>query len=276
MTRGEQLGQGRAGRWSELLETDPRRWRDLLEAHSGPSEPWKELALRGGYPTPAVDLSDSAQRGIWFEGYATTYLERDLRDLAAIDRLGDFRRLMEVICLRVGGLQNQAGIARDLALPPTTVQRYLDLLEVSFQLVRIRAFSVNRTKRLIKAPKLYWSDTGLGLHLSGESEPRGVHLENVVANDLLAWAGARVDRTSILHWRTTKGAEVDFVVETPKRVLPVEVKASASVRTAAARHLEVFLDEYSDRAPAGVLLYCGEDTFWLTERVLVAPWWKVL
>ena len=101
---------------------------------------------------------------------------------------------MTAVCLRVGGLLNQADLARDVSLAPSTVQRYLDLLEVSFQLVRLPAYSVNRTKRLVKSPKLYWSDTGLSLHLAGEAQPRGAHLENLVACDLLAWAGARFDR----------------------------------------------------------------------------------
>ena len=276
MTRREQRGLGGGSLWSELLSTEPENWRELVQEQDSVPEPWRELARKGGYPTPALDLADQDARRIWFEGYATTYLERDLRDLTAVDRLVEFRRLMQIVCLRTGGIQNQADIARDAGLPPTTVQRYLDLLEVSYQLVRVPAFSVDRTKRLVKSPKLYWSDTGLGLHLSGEPEPRGAHLENLVLCDLRAWAGAQLQRTSILHWRTTKGAEVDFVVETPQRVLPVEVKSSAQPRTADARHLDTFLKEYPDLAPAGLLLHTGDDVFWLTEKVLAAPWWRVM
>ena len=85
----------------------------------------------------------------------------------------DLRRLMTAACLRVGGLLNQADLARDVHLAPSTVQRYLNLLEVSFQLVRLPSYSVNRTKRLVKSSKLYWGDTGLALHLAGEgTSPR--------------------------------------------------------------------------------------------------------
>ncbi len=276
MTRREQRGLGRAGLWSELLETETAQWRELLLDQESPKESWRDFAARGGYPTPALELGDRDSRSLWFEGYATTYLERDLRDLTAIDRLVEFRRLMQIVCLRIGGIQNQADIARDAALPPTTVQRYLDVLEVSYQLVRVPAFAVNRTKRLVKSPKLYWSDAGLGLHLAGETEPRGAHFENLVLCDLRAWAGAQVRRTSVLHWRTTKGAEVDFVVETPDRVLPIELKSSGRPRVADARHLRTFLDEYSDVASAGLLLHGGAEAYWLAERVLAAPWWMVL
>ena len=276
MTRREQLGMGEPGIWSQLLESKPSSWLDLIGDQIAPAEPWADLALRGGYPPAAVELVGNAERAVWFDGYASTYLERDLRDLAAVDRITEFRRLMIAVCLRIGGLQNQTDLARDLALPPTTTQRYLDLLEVSYQLIRLPAFSVNRTKRLIKSPKLYWSDTGLALHLAGESTPRGPHLENLILGDLMAWRGARTDRTSILHWQTTKGAEVDFVIASSQQVLPIEVKATRRVRTADARHLEVFLQEYTDLATAGLLLYDGDDTFWLTRRVVAAPWWRVI
>ncbi len=95
-------------------------------------------------------------------------------------------------------------------------------------------------------------------------------------SDLLTWASARVDRSEVLFWRTTKGAEVDFVIETGRRLLPVEVKAAASAHPWDVRYLHTFLDEYSDMAQCGILLYDGEETFWLTDRVLAAPWWRVL
>ncbi len=274
MTRREQLGLGTAGIWSALLDLDPKEWRTLVGDQSVARESWADWARRGGYPTPATQLTTDAARRIWFDGYVTTWLERDLRDLASIDRLTDFRRLMIATARRVGSMQQQAGMSRDLGLSATTVQRYLDLLEVSYQLIRIPAYAVNRSKRLIKAPKLYWSDAGVAMHLAGETVPRGAHLENLVATELLAWAGACRDRVSILHWRTTKGAEVDFVIETASCVLPIEVKASTTITTSDARHVESFLDEYA--ATAGLILYDGVETFWLTRRVLAAPWWKVM
>ena len=276
MTRREQRGLARPGLWTELVDAPPTAWRDVLLAEPAEAEPWVALARRGGYPVPAHELINDDDRRLWFEGYAATYLERDIPRLSAIEGITDLRRLIAAACLRVGGLLNQADLARDVHLAPSTVQRYLNLLEVSFQLVRLPSYSVNRTKRLVKSSKLYWSDTGLALHLAGEAHPRGAHLENIVLCDLLAWAGTRVEKTEILFWRTTKGAEVDFVIETGRRLLPVEVKAAARVHPGDARHLHTFLDEYSDMAQCGIVLYDGEETFWLTECVLAAPWWRVI
>jgi predicted AAA+ superfamily ATPase len=95
------------------------------------------------------------------------------------------------------------------------VHRFMNLMETSFQAIRLAAYSVNRTKRLIKAPKLYWCDTALALHLAGETEPRGAHLENLVLTDLLTWRDTQPRRPEVLYWRTATGDEVDFVIETP-------------------------------------------------------------
>ena len=275
LTRREQLGLGSAGLWSGLLKEKSSNWPGLLEAGKAPREEWQALALRGGYPTPAHELDGRDQREEWFAGYSATYLERDLRQLSAIENLADMRRLMAALCLRLGGLMNQAEVSRDLGLPSSTVQRFLNLLEVSHQLVRLPAFSVNRTRRLIKAPKIYWSDTGLAMHLSGESSPRGAHLENLVVTDLLSWAGSTPQRPSVLYWRTVGGAEVDFVLELPDRLLPIEVKASRRVKHGDARHLLTFLEDYPS-APGALILYDGDDVFWLDRRVLAVPWHQVL
>ncbi len=231
---------------------------------------------RGGYPTPAHELQDDEARSLWLAGYAQTYLERDLRDLSAVASIVDFRRLMRAACLRIGSLVNQTELGRDVGLSQATVHRHLDLLEVSYQLVRVPAYAVNRTKRLIKTPKLYWSDTALALHLAGETEPRGAHLENLVLADMLAWRGSLVDRPELLYWRTSGGEEVDFVVEWRGELLPIEVKATSRARLSDARSLQTFRSEYPSASRAGLLLHAGTETTWLADDVLAAPWWRVL
>ena len=148
----------------------------------------------------------------------------------------------------MGNLVNQAELGRGVALPQPTVGRYLNLLETSYLLVRLPAYAVNRTKRLIKSPKLYWGDTGVALHLTQEEEPRGAHLENLVLHDLLAWRDARLDRAEVLYWRTAIGEEVDFVIEAGDRLLPIEVKATERPRLRDIAHLRTFRAEYGDRA----------------------------
>jgi len=276
MTRREQLGLGTAGRWEDLLAARDADWPGLLSEDQTGDDDWRALARRGGFPTPALELHQSADRAIWFDGYVRTYLERDLQDLAAISALPDFRRLMRAACLRIGQLVNQTELGRDVALSQATVHRWLNLLEASYLLVRLPAYAVNRTKRLIKAPKLYWGDTGVALHLSEQqSSPTGAHLENLVLHDLLAWRDARADGAEIGYWRTASGEEVDFVIEAGGKLLPIEVKATTRPRLAEAAHLRSFRAEYGAKARAGLLLHAGQGIEWLAPDVLAAPWWKV-
>jgi predicted AAA+ superfamily ATPase len=276
MTRREQRGEGRCGLWRELLAEPDGKWLDLLAAQPDETDDWRALALRGGFPTPAVEMKRAAERTVWFDGYVRTYLERDLQELASIESLPDFRRLMRAACLRLGQLVNQAELGRDVALPQPTVHRWLNLLETSYLLVRLPAYAVNRTKRLIKSPKLYWGDTGVALHLAGGPEPGGAHLENVVLNDLLAWRDAQIERPEVGYWRTAAGEEVDLVVEAGGRLLPIEIKAGARPRLADAAQLRSFRAEYGKRARAGLLLHAGSALEWLAPDVLAAPWWRVL
>lgn len=276
MTRREQRGLGRCGLWDELLDARDEDWLDLLSAQPDAAEDWRALARRGGFPTPAVHLKTAQDRAVWFDGYVRTYLERDLQDISSIAALPDFRRLMRAACLRLGQLVNQAELGRDVALPQPTVHRYLNLLETSYLLMRLPTYAVNRTKRLIKSPKLYWGDTGVALYLAEGAEPSGPHLENLVLQDLLAWRDARLDRAEVLYWRTAIGEEVDFVIEAGGRLLPVEVKATSRPRLGDAAHLRTFRAEYGKKARAGLLLHTGSAVEWLAPDVLAAPWWRVV
>jgi uncharacterized protein len=275
-TRRERLGLGRTGVWSELLETPFSGWHELLEAQKGQVEAWHDAAALGGLPVPAYRLANSEDRALWFSGYVQTYLERDLQALRAVENLADFRRLMRAACLRIGNLVNQTEVGRDVGISQPQVHRFINLMEASYQAVRLPAYAVNRTRRLIKAPKLYWSDTGLALFLAGENEPRGAHLENMVLTDLLAWRDLQARRPEVLYWRTATGIEVDFVIETPNRLLPIEIKSGTRVTTADAKGLRAFLDEYPDLTDGALLLYGGDQTFPLTRRILATPWWRVI
>ncbi len=276
MTRREQAGLGRPGLWEDLLAAPEAEWLDLLSAQPKAPEDWRVVARRGGFPTPAVHMRTARERAVWFDGYVRTYLERDLQELSSIAALPDFRRLMRAVCLRLGQLVNQTELGRDVALPQPTVHRWLNLLETSYLLVRLPGYAVNRTKRLIKSPKLYWGDTGVALHLGGADEPGGAHLENLVLHDLLAWRDARLERAEVCYWRTATGEEVDFVIEAGGRLLPVEVKATGRPRLGDAAPLRTFRAEYGRKARAGLLLHTGSALEWLAPDVLAAPWWRVL
>ena len=152
-------------------------------------------------------------------------LEENSYDAVVLDppRSGAKRRVVtQVVSRRPRAVAyvacDPAALARDVAIPRATAHRYLGLLEASFQLVRLQPYSVNRTRRLVKGPKLYWCDTGLAMHLSGDATPQGAQFENLVLSDLLAWRDAQIPRPEILYWRTATDLEVDFVIEHGRRL----------------------------------------------------------
>lgn len=275
LTRQERLGFGRPGIWSEFLSNPVSAWPELVSSRPSAAADWTDEVRRGGYPTPAMELPRDA-RSLWFDGYLRTYLERDLQAMASVGNLVDFRRLMRATCLRLGNVVNQAELGRDTQMPRVTVQRYLNLLETSYQLVRLESYAINRTKRLVKSPKLYWSDVALALWLSGSREASGAHLETLVLNDLMAWRDGQTPAPEVLFWRTTTELEVDFVVESDGRLLPIEVKASRDPGYTATRGIRAFRQEYGERCPGGLLLHGGEQTQWMSDRILAVPWWRVL
>lgn len=280
MTRREQLGLGTCGLWEHLVSTPEGDWIDVLAADAEATgelrADWRVVARRGGFPTPAVHMRTDRERAIWHEGYVRTYLERDLQQLSAISSLPDFRRLMRAACVRLGQLVNQTELGRDVGLPQTSIHRHLNLLEISYILIRIPAFAVNRTKRLIKSPKLYWADTALALHLSGDAPPEGAHLENLILTDLLAWRDSRLARAEIAYWRTASGEEVDFVIEADELLVPIEIKSSGRPTIGDTSHLRTFISEYAPRARAGLLLHTGTSIEWIAPNVLTVPWWRAM
>ncbi len=277
LTRRERLGMGSAGSWSALVDATPDAWPAILTAQSVPQDDWRTLAAESGYPPVAVAQLSAAEQAAWLQGYLDAFLSRDIADLAQITRPLDLLRLMRAACTRLGQVEHQAAWAQTTGLTTSTISRWTDLLEVAYQLIRVPAFSVNRTSRLTKKPKVYWSDTAMAMHLAGSALPTGAHLENLVLSDLNAWCGAQSPRPVIFHWRTVSQQEVDFVIELPSgKVLPIEVKATITPTARDASGLRAFLTEYSDIAIGGLLLHGGDDIVKLAKDVVAVPWWRVM
>jgi predicted AAA+ superfamily ATPase len=275
MSHRERRGAPLDGAWSDLLAAAPASWPSLLEQRQAQPLGWRDEVRGGGFPVPALTLESEDARHAWFEGYIQTYLERDLRELSAVESLADFRRLLGAAALRIGQMINQTELGRDLQMSQQRIRGYLGLLEVSYQIVRLPAYAVSKGTRLIKTPKLYWVDAGLGWYLAGGGEPTGAHFENLLLGELLAWQSVQPRRPEVCYWRTAGQLEVDFVIDTGSRLLPVEVKSGREVSYRDARGLVAFRNEYGARAPGGIIAYDGTATTWVAEGILAVPWWRL-
>lgn len=241
--------------------------------------PIVDAILQGGYPL-IIQNSSPIFRLQWFDGYIRTYLERDLQTQAEIANLADFRRFMRFTAHRVGKLLNQAELARDAGLSMATAHRYLNLLETTYQIERIPAYAVNRTKRLIKAPKLFWGDTGLGCFLCGfqdsltfeRTDYRGAWVENWVLRQMDVWREITLPKPEIFYWRTVSGEEVDFVITCANETLiPLEVKLAKAITAADLKGLRAFLAEYADTTRFGIIFYAGDRVQQVDKQVIAIP-----
>jgi predicted AAA+ superfamily ATPase len=247
----------------------------FIDAVFGTSPPTSGVAasdvfsriLRGGFP-PAVERTDPDRRRAWFGSYILTILERDVREIAQIENLTALSRVLTLVAARVATLLNFAELARNMAIPQTTLKRYFALLEVTFLTRTVPPWSTNLGQRLIKTPKLFLNDTGLAVSLLGLTEDRLRHeallrgglLENFVALELLKQAGWSAVKTQLFHFRTASGQEVDFLLETNAgAIVGIEVKASATVTGHDFNGLRALAAMTGSRFHRGIVFYTGTE-----------------
>ena len=235
--------------------------------------------LRGGYPE-VVAREDAVRRSAWFGSYLNTILQRDVRDMAQIEGLTMLPRLLALLSARAGGLLNIADIARLADIPNTTLRRYLALLEMTFLIHLIPAWSANLRTRVVKSPKLTITDSGLMAHLQGLTQERvrerpdtlGPLLENFVATEILKQATWSDRRVSVFHFRSHIGHEVDLVLEDPSGdLVGVEVKAAGSVNPSDFKGLRFLKEALGARFRRGVVLYTGRESIPFGEQLDALP-----
>ncbi len=240
-----------------------------------------EMLLRGFMPR-LISLHSQAVWRRWWDGYVTTYLERDLRQLSLIKNLPEFRRLMELTSLRTGQLLNKSELARDARLKQPTAHRYLNLLETTKLFEQLPSFTLNRTSRLTKSPKPFWTDPALPVFLAGYldrsslqgARELGAFFENLVFHHLRVLASLMVPPAHLFYWRTRTDKEVHFIFEHGRKILAIEVKLSANAGFGDVKNLRFFLEEYPE-AVGGLLLYNGREIRRLGERIIAVPWTMV-
>ena len=237
---------------------------------------WESL-LRGGYPELAANPKRDA--ALWHAGYVQTYLERDVRTLRQIGDLTQFQILLRALAARNAQLLNLAELSRELGIAVNTVKAWLSVLEATFQIIVLRPYFANIGKRLVKTPKVYFTDTGTLCHLAGLKAPEhaasgpmgGAILETAVVSEIVKGYWNRGAEPQIYFWRTSTGAEVDVLVETEGRLVPIEVKLSATPSPSMARGIEVFRKDLGRRAAKGYVVHPGDIQLPLGPDAMALP-----
>lgn len=235
--------------------------------------------LMGGFPEIQTRTNER-RREAWFDSYLTTILQRDVRDLTNINGLTELPRLMQLLATRNGSLLNMAELSRSSGIAQTTLKRYIALLETLFLIRLVPAWSSNLGKRLQKSPKLFLSDYGMTAHLQGQSiaSIQATHglpgdlVESFVHAELAKHQSWASFRTNLMHYRTTTGMEVDFVLENRhKELVGIEVKAAATITRKDLNGLRHLRETNPDNFLRGILLYTGEQTVQFDEQLMALP-----
>jgi hypothetical protein len=231
---------------------------------------------RGSYPALAVD--PGLDRDLYYSSYVQTYLQRDVRDLARVGDEAAFLRFVRACAARTAQLLNIAELARDADVAPNTAKHWLSILQASGIVHLLEPYHANVTKRLVKAPKLYFLDTGLCAWLTDWTSPQtleagaasGAILETWILGELLKswWHHGR--RTSFYFYRDRDQREVDLLIVQDDTIYPLEFKKSASPGRDAARHFRVLSKLGRPLGPGGVICLT-QMSLPLSEGVVTIP-----
>lgn len=238
-----------------------------------------ERVLRGGYPE-AVARPTEKRRTAWARHYINAILQRDVRDIAEIDKLDQLPRFLNALAQTAGQMCNYSKLGGQVGLDGKTVCRYINVFEQMYLLKRIDVWARNRLKRVVKTPKLQFIDSGLLSVLTniGHKDVAlaktgyGHILESFVFGELLKHSATSDDDYRLLYYRDADKYEVDMVIENSAgQLLGVEVKASATVKERDLRGLKKLSGLAGDQFTAGVLLYDGDETMPLGSNLWAAP-----
>jgi predicted AAA+ superfamily ATPase len=222
-----------------------------------------EFIFKGFYPELYSGMSHNIQ--LWKSSYISTYFERDVRALKQIGNLTAFQNFLSLLAARNGQIINYSDLANSIGVAVNTIKSWISILEASFQIIILRPYYNNLGKRLIKMPKIYFTDPGLVCYLTGietanhamKGPLNGVLFENLVIIEIYKSILHSGQRPELYYWRTSDGKEVDLLVKDKGRLIPIEIKTTATPNPVVAKNLSTFINLLSDSIGTGYVVYLG-------------------
>jgi predicted AAA+ superfamily ATPase len=192
----------------------------------------------GGYPAIIGDELSEQDRYDWLKGYVNTYLERDIRDLADFRNLEPFIRTQQMTALQTGQTVNLSNLAKETGITAGTTKRFLNYLEISYQVILLQPWFRNQQKRLVKSPKLHYLDPGIQQTiLNKRGGLTGNEFESAVVSEIYKQAKYLDIPVSFYYLKTFDGKEVDLLIGTEKGYFAIEIKMTVNAGKQDARHL---------------------------------------
>ena len=258
----------------------PLYWQESKEQDAGKiafgTRLWERL-LRGGYPE--VVTEPDRDLWLWQQSYMQTYLERDVRALRQVGDLTEYQAFMRLLAARSASLLSLSNLARDLGVAVNTVKAWLSILEATYQIIILRPYHANLGKRMVKAPKVYFSDPGILCNLCGLKDPihaaqgpmGGAIFETAVVSEVVRSLTHQGGAPRVYFWRTQTGDEVDLIVDTPEGPLPIEVKLSETPKRAYSKGIDLFRKRHQAPTLNGYVVHPGDAHLPLVEGVRALP-----
>lgn len=221
------------------------------------------LLLKGFYPRIYDKHLESEK---WYEGYVSTYVEKDIRSLLNIRNLRTFEHFLLLSASRSGQLLDYSDLSNALGIAISTVKEWISVLETSGIIFLLRPFFENYSKRVVKTPKLYFLDTGLLCHLLSirtvdhlKSHPLiGWIFETFIVAECYKRFYNLAKEPPLYFWRDQTQNEIDLLIFEGQKAFPIEIKLSQSFHTDFRKSIEQWIELSKNPADRGAVIYCGE------------------
>lgn len=241
-----------------------------------------ELILRGSYPE--IASKRSVDRRLWCSSYISTYLERDIRNLAQIGDLSQFERFLRLCAVRTGQLLNLSEMAKDIGVSVPAVKRWVSMLEVSRQIYLLYPYYKSLGKRLVKSPKLYFVDTGLASYLLGLHEKEvllkgpnfGNLFETLIVTDFLKRFLHFGQIPSMYYLRSRDGLEIDLVIEVGQKLHLLEIKSAMTIFPAHTSSLSRAIADLKASVETTAIISQSPHNFRLKGNICNYSWKNIL
>jgi predicted AAA+ superfamily ATPase len=266
------------------IAKEPAEWLKRLNPHQKCEDKisLSEVILRGSYPEIATKRS--VDRQLWCGSYISTYLERDVRNLAQIGDLSQFERFLRLCATRTGQLLNLSELAKEIGMSVPTVKRWLSILETGHQIFLLYPYYKNLGKRLVKSPKLYFNDTGLASYLLGlhdrdtllNSPNFGNLFETMIVTDFLKRFLNFGQMPSMYYLRTRDGLEIDLVLELGQKLHLFELKSAMTILPRHASPLLRISSELKSSVRTSSIISASLENFQIKNGIFNYNWKDIL
>ncbi len=255
----QSISQSLAGR-TAILRLLPLSIRELMQA--GVKIDKFEIMYRGFLPRIYKDNMNPTRV---YRNYCETYIERDVRQLINLKDLTTFTKFIKLLAGRVGQIVNLSSMANDTGVSSNTLKSWLGVLEASFIIFKLEPYYENFGKRVIKSPKIYFTDIGLLIYLLGIENPSQIErdplygsiFENLVITEALKARYNRGKAHNLYYYRTSKGNELDLIYKRGRELVPVEIKSSMTFHQGFTKGI-TFFHNLSKESARGFVIYSGE------------------